>query len=110
MRLKAFAAIVCFLVLLLIPSLLSAQAVNFAQIHGRVSDTSGAFTGAPILLTLHATQDLEHTLPPNVMFTNISAASSVPEPSTWAMMALGLGALGYAASRRRKTNVSTLAA
>lgn len=77
---------------------------------GTVSDTSGAFTGAPILLTLHATQDLEHTLPPNVMFTNISAASSVPEPSTWAMMALGLGALGYAASRRRKTNVSTLAA
>ena len=27
--------------------------------------------------------------------------SSVPEPSTWAMMALGFAGLGYAAFRRR---------
>jgi hypothetical protein len=34
----------------------------------------------------------------------------VPEPSTWAMMALGFMGLGYAAFRRRKTNISMLAA
>ena len=77
---------------------------------GTLSDTSGAFTDAPVLLMLHATQDLEHTLPPQVTFTNISAASPVPELATWAMTALGFGALGYAASRRRKTKVFTLAA
>jgi hypothetical protein len=35
--------------------------------------------------------------------------SSVPEPSTWAMMALGFAGLGYAAFRR-SANVRTLAA
>jgi hypothetical protein len=35
------------------------------------------------------------------------ATSSVPEPSTWAMLALGLGALGYAGFRRAsKTSVA----
>jgi len=36
--------------------------------------------------------------------------SSVPEPSTWAMMALGFAGLGYAAFRQRKTQISMLAA
>jgi hypothetical protein len=36
--------------------------------------------------------------------------SSVPEPSTWAMMGVGFIGLGYAAFRRRKTNVSMTAA
>lgn len=36
--------------------------------------------------------------------------SVVPEPSTWAMMALGFMGLGYAAFRRRKTNISMLSA
>ena len=35
-------------------------------------------------------------------------APSIPEPSTWAMVALGFGALGYAASRRRKANLAAL--
>jgi hypothetical protein len=77
---------------------------------GTLSDTSSKFTDAPVLLMLHATQDFEHTLPPQVTFTNISAASAVPELSTWAMMALGFGALGYASLRRRKTNIARLSA
>jgi hypothetical protein len=77
---------------------------------GTLSDTGGTFTDAPVLLMMHATQDFEHTLPPQVTFTNISAASAVPELSTWAMMALGFGGLGYAASRRRRVNISALAA
>jgi hypothetical protein len=36
--------------------------------------------------------------------------SGVPEPSTWAMMALGFIGLGYAAFRQRKTKVSMLGA
>jgi PEP-CTERM motif len=36
--------------------------------------------------------------------------SGVPEPSTWAMMALGFAGLGYAAFRQRKTKISMLAA
>lgn len=76
---------------------------------GTLTDTAGKFSDAAVLLMLHATQDLEHTLPPQVTFTNISAASAVPELSTWAMIALGFGGLGYA-SRRRKTKISTLAA
>jgi hypothetical protein len=35
--------------------------------------------------------------------------SGVPEPSTWAMMALGFAGLGYAAFRQRKTKISVLA-
>jgi hypothetical protein len=31
-----------------------------------------------------------------------SAATTVPEPSTWAMLLLGFAGLGYAAARRRK--------
>jgi PEP-CTERM motif len=36
--------------------------------------------------------------------------STVPEPSTWAMMALGFAGLGYAAFRQRKTKISMLVA
>ena len=35
---------------------------------------------------------------------------AVPEASTWAMMALGFGALGFAAARRRKANIAMLTA
>ena len=52
-------------------------------------------------------------LPSNVTFTSasgvfLSAASpvgAVPEPSTWAMMLLGFGAIGFAMRRSRKNNV-----
>jgi hypothetical protein len=39
----------------------------------------------------------------DVEFTNAttSVTPSVPEPSTWVMMALGFGALGYAGFRRK---------
>jgi hypothetical protein len=39
-----------------------------------------------------------------------SAVAPVPEPATWAMMILGMGAVGFAMRRRQKGNVTTTVA
>jgi MYXO-CTERM domain-containing protein len=65
------------------------------------------FVDTPVSLALTATQPLGPSTTTYAMFTN---ASVVPETSTWAMMALGFGALGYAAARRRRTNIAALPA
>jgi len=39
-------------------------------------------------------------------FSATALAAAVPEPATWAMMILGMGAVGFA-MRRRKSNVTT---
>ena len=39
-------------------------------------------------------------------FTGNASASAIPEPPTWAMLALGFAGLGYAGFRTRKTNIS----
>ena len=41
-------------------------------------------------------------LPPFALLDGVSL-TAVPEPSTWAMMLVGFGGLGYAAYRRRRT-------
>jgi hypothetical protein len=81
------------------------------ELSGTVSDTDHIFPGSPILLVLHANQDLGQTIPPVVTFTNTSSiAPAIPETSTWVMMVLGFGAIGYAASGRRKMYIATLSA
>ena len=60
------------------------------------------FIGTPVTLILSANQAGGPGDAVSASFTDMSARS-IPETSTWAMMALGFGALGYAASRRRKT-------
>jgi len=47
------------------------------------------------------------TIIANVTATSSPAASAVPEPTTWGMMLLGFGAMGYSMRRRSKveTNV-----
>jgi hypothetical protein len=79
---------------------------------GTLSDTTGTFKDAPASLMLVATQFLGPGFLPDVTFTNTAGAviPVIPEASTWVMMALGFGALGYAASRRRKTNMAMLSA
>ena len=67
--------------------------------------TGGDFFDAPVLLSLTANQALG-TGTVSSSFTNATAGTTptIPEPSTWVMMAVGFGALGYAASRQRKAN------
>jgi hypothetical protein len=79
---------------------------------GTVVDTDGLFpVGSPAFLILSANQaggpGLGNAV--SVSLTNTSSLTA-PETSTWVMMAVGFGAIGYAASRRRKTNISMLSA
>jgi hypothetical protein len=80
------------------------------ELSGKVSDADGVFKGARAVLMVQASQDFGLVFPPDVTFTNAAGVSSIPEPSTWALMALGFGVLGYATVRRRKTNISMLSA
>jgi hypothetical protein len=75
---------------------------------GTVTGPLGSgFVDTPVSLTLSATQDGGPGNTINVLFTNATGvAPSIPEPSTWAMVAFGFGALGYVASRRRKANLA----
>jgi PEP-CTERM motif len=77
---------------------------------GTVTDSAGVFLDTPVLLSLTANQALG-TGTTSSSFTNatVGTTPSVPEPSTWVMMGLGFGALGYAAARKRKANSTTLA-
>jgi hypothetical protein len=78
---------------------------------GTVTGPPGSgFVDAPISLTLTANQDGGPGNTITVSFSNASGAvtPSIPEPSTWVMMALGFGALGYVAFRRRGANVTAL--
>lgn len=59
---------------------------------GRFVDASGAFTGL-------GTADAR--LRPSTVTLSFAA---VPEPSTWAMMLLGFGAVGFAMRRRRSAS------
>lgn len=62
--------------------------------------TGGVFHDTPVSLIFSLTQAGG---PGNVISASLTnfAASSVPEPSTWAMMALGFAGLRYVAIRRR---------
>jgi hypothetical protein len=74
---------------------------------GTVTDSEGLYfkTATPVMLKMTATQAGGNA--PAVTFSNTSSLGpAIPEPSTWVMMALGFGALGYAASRQRKANAA----
>src|SRR5579872_611464 len=78
---------------------------------GKLSDTGGVFTDSPVLLMLSLSQPDGPLGDITASFATMSGGvPAIPEPSTWAMMALGFGALGYAALRRRKANISPLPA
>ena len=74
---------------------------------GTVTGPPGSgFIDTPVSLTLTANQEGGPGNTITVSFTNASGvAPSIPEPSTWVMMALGFGALGYGGFRRRNANL-----
>jgi hypothetical protein len=81
------------------------------KLSGTVSDTAGKFVDTPISLLISASQVGGPGNTIAVMFTESTEMSGgVPETSTWVMMGLGFGALGYVASRRRKANIAVLSA
>jgi hypothetical protein len=75
------------------------------KLTGTVMDNGRSFMNVPITLNLTASESMGLI---DVEFTNAttSVTPSIPEPSTWVMMALGFGALGYAGLRRRKAMLS----
>ena len=78
---------------------------------GTLSDSGGLFTDSPVVVILTADQAGGPGETISLSFTNTSSvAPAIPETSTWAMMALGFAALGYAASRRRKAHIATASA
>ena len=77
---------------------------------GTVSDTASVFVDTPIFLIFSANQAGGPGHAISAMFTDTTNIAPIPETSTWAMMALGFGALGYAASRRRKADIAMLSA
>lgn len=45
----------------------------------------------------------------NVLLGGLSVNGAVPEPSTWAMMLIGFGAMGFASRRRRRMSIPLVA-
>ncbi|HZZ26285.1 MAG TPA: PEP-CTERM sorting domain-containing protein [Roseiarcus sp.] len=76
---------------------------------GTVSDSFGLFTDAHVNFILSANQVGGSGSSISAAFTNTSLLGSIPEPSTWVMMALGFAGLGYAAVRRSSKDRSALA-
>ncbi len=75
------------------------------KLTGTVTDSGGSFMNVPIALNLTASESMGLI---DVEFTNATTTvtPSIPEPSTWVMMALGFGALCYAGFRRRPAMLS----
>jgi hypothetical protein len=84
----------------------SANAITI-DLTGTVSDTDGLFDDKKVSLIIAATQSGG---PGNAIgITGSNSTFSVPEPSTWVMLALGFMGLGYAAVRRSAKDRSALA-
>jgi hypothetical protein len=78
------------------------------KLEGMLSDADGLFANTPAELILSANQVGGPGFTVGVSLTNTASTGVVPEPSTWVMMGLGFGALGYAGTRKRKANIVQL--
>ena len=71
-----------------------------------IGPPGSGFVNTPVSLVLTANQAGGPGGTTSASFTNSTSSSAIPEASTWVMMALGFGALGYAGFRRRNAMLS----
>ncbi len=64
---------------------------------GTLTDTAGLFTDAPVEFILSANQVRG---PGTAIIAGFTNTTTVPEPATWVMLALGFAGLGYVGVRR----------
>ncbi|MES2904680.1 MAG: PEPxxWA-CTERM sorting domain-containing protein [Pseudomonadota bacterium] len=84
---------------LISPFQIQSANLGFTQFNGPT-----LFAGSPSNPTfLLGTFNLTSIVSGNSTLTISQAVAAVPEPSTWAMMLLGFGAIGIASRRRRAT-------
>jgi hypothetical protein len=76
-------------------------------LEGTVTDSLGLFHGSPVEFIMQANQVKGPGTAIVANFTN--STITIPEPSTWVMLALGFAGLGYAAVRRSAKDRSALA-
>jgi hypothetical protein len=76
------------------------------------SDGTSSWQSQAMTFTASSTDELlsffatGNGAPPFALLANVSLTPAVPEPSTWAMMLLGIGAIGASMRRRRKARAS----
>lgn len=97
-----------------IQSLTASLGNNYSFNSGNVDVANHAFTGwTDVSTTITATSASETLsflahgnlpVPPFAFVSNVSLTGGVPEPAAWALMLIGLGALGVAARRRRSVS------
>jgi PEP-CTERM motif len=73
---------------------------------GTVSDADGIFVDTPVDFILSANQVGG---PGTAIVAGFTNTTTIPEPSTWVMLALGFAGLGYAAVRRSAKERSAIA-
>lgn len=76
---------------------------------GIVAPLSALYTATSSSISLRAINSINATSGNDFALDNLSFASAVPEPSTWAMLFLGFGAIGLM-MRRRQARGLTIAA
>jgi hypothetical protein len=85
----------------------SPDSIGFTLLGTVTGPPDSGFVDTPVSFTLSATQDGGPGNTITVSFTNATVVTPViPESSTWVMMTLGFGALGYTGFRRRKARLS----
>ena len=77
---------------------------------GVIASLSAMYTaGATGQISLRAINDINIASGNDFALDNLSFASAVPEPSTWAMLFLGFGAIGLMMRRRQSRGLAVAA-
>jgi len=88
---------------------IKAQGYNFETVSQSsgvpLANTSISADGSTLLINV-AGISFKPGQSSQISFSAVATAAAVPEPATWAMMILGMGAIGYTMRRRQSVRVS----